>query len=193
MGDPVLKQDGVLGQAAAPRGTPDQQSALRQAAAIAVLKLAQPNDLPQAKRLAHRYLGTTGQKGRLFGLTERVLTECATRVACYVEAVARSDYQEYAMEFAGIKAAFMVGILGDERAAHALATRVEAIESQAVLYCALLAIDHLLPRGSAEVADRLDVVAEAHRHTGDKSRLMLAQPIRQVSYRLRARAEATSP
>jgi flagellar basal body-associated protein FliL len=96
--------------------------------------------------------------------------------------------QSKGKEFGGIKAAYMIGILGDESAAAELVDRLDAIENDSIMMAVLKSIDHLCPKGSEKIADRLDEILKEHRKSADRHRMAADNAIREIMYRIRARA-----
>ena len=65
--------------------------------------------------------------------------------------------------------------------------RIDSIENTAIQFSAVQALDHLLPKGSKKIADRLDEIIEKHRKSADKAKMQGDMALREVMYRLRAR------
>ena len=66
---------------------------------------------------------------------------------------------------------------------------IDEIENAAIAYVAASTIDHLTPNGSAEIADKLDEIVEKNKKAADNDKMLRDKPIRDVSYRIRARAK----
>ena len=84
-----------------------------------------------------------------------MLRVCSDEAACYLRRLAGEAVREGPEEFVGIKAALMIGVLGDAQLAGRLAAQLGQMESRAVQVESLLSIDHLLELGSAEAVQRL--------------------------------------
>ena len=125
---------------------------------------------------------------KLYRQADAAVTKCGEKVACYLEYVADSATQQRETEFGGIKAAHMIAVYGDENAAKELVNRIDMIENISIAAAALYAIDYLLPNGSTEVADKFKEMLAEHEKTAEWHRMQSDALIREVMYRLRARA-----
>jgi hypothetical protein len=85
--------------------------------------------------------------------------------------------------FAGVKAAYMVGMLGDTRAAMEVVKLVPSIRQADVREAALLAVDHAVQKDTVSVADALQKVVDDQSGDGP----LTSTAVEQVVYRLRAR------
>jgi hypothetical protein len=70
-----------------------------------------------------------------------------------------------------------------------LIDRLGTIENAAVRFVAAQTIDFLSPKGSAETAGALDKIIEKNMKTADKDKIAGDFPLKQVMFRIRARAE----
>ena len=111
------------------------------------------------------------------GLLER----CGSGPECYLQTIAEPRAQSSPTRFTPVRAAYQLGILGDATTAVRLAEELPQIDSIAVRFAAVQAIDRLLPLGSAAVADKLEAAA----HASDQG-----DPVREVAYRLRGRSRS---
>jgi HEAT repeat protein len=187
--------DWLVSRAEETKGYPDEKKDLQVNILTTFIKLAKPNQLGKARAMMAEY-GTKESKEskykyfeeKLLAQAEAVVGACGDRVECYLSYIEKSEVQKQENEFGGIKAAYMIGSLGDENAAMELVDRLESLENKSVLMAALKAIDYLLPKGSAKVAQKLDEILEAHRKSADQHRMEADHAIRQYMYRIRARA-----
>ena len=83
----------------------------------------------------------------------------------------------------------MIAVFGDENAAKELVNRIDMLENASIAAAALYAIDFLLPKGSEEVADKFKEILAAHEKTADQHTMQSDAVIREVMYRVRARAK----
>lgn len=176
----------LLGRAARTRGSHADLAALRGKILITALELAKANQIRSVKRAVDAY-GTKLEKDA-YALASKLLAKCGNRVACYLDAVGRPGNQKQATQFAGIKAATMVGVLGNEHSAGLLVDRLDSVDNPAVRYTAAMSIDHLLPRGSSALADKLAAIVIQDDKSGNRTRIMGDAPLKQVSYRIGTRA-----
>ena len=178
--------DWLLDQAADAKGAGEDKKALQSVITVTVLKLGKADQLP-ALRKAVRDYGTQIEKDAL-ALAEKQLKACGDRVSCYLAEVEKSENQDTKTQFSGIKAAYMIGILGNEQSRDELIKRLDAIENAAVRFTSAQTIDYLSPKGSKEAAARLEEIIEKNVKTADRNKIMGDRPLKEVMYRLRTRA-----
>ena len=152
---------------------------------ITALKLAKPDQLPQVKVAVDKY-GSQLEKTS-FAVVDKMLKACGDRVPCYVAALEKSENQDRANQFAGIKAGYMIGILGNEQSRDEIVSGIDSISNAAVRFVAAEAIDHLSPKGSKEAAAKLTAVIEKNAKSPDREKSAGDSPLKQVVYRLEAR------
>jgi hypothetical protein len=111
-------------------------------------------------------------------------------VSCYLDATTKSANQDSKTQFVGIKAAYMVGILGNEQVRDKLVSGVDPITNAAVRFTAAKVIDHLSPKGSTAAADELQKLVDGNVKRGDQGKIAGDAPLKQVIYRLRSRAQS---
>ena len=168
------------------KGDSEMRRNAQVAMTVTAMKLMDKSQLSKVKRAVNRY-GSKMEKDS-FKLAEAMVTKCDKNLACYLDESEKSANQERKTQFAGIKAAYMVGTLGQAATADEVIKRLDGIENYAVRYVAGQAIDHLLPAGSGTVADALEKIIERNKKTADKKRIGADAPIKQVMYRVRSRA-----
>lgn len=178
--------DWLLEHAAEIKGDADDKKELQGAAAVAAMKIAKPSQMRAVKRAIARH-GGKAEKDAL-ALSEKIVGACGDKVECYLEAIGKSENQGMNTQFAGIKAGYMIAVLGDAGARDKLVKSLDNIENAAVRFTAALAIDHLTPKGSTQVADQLEQIIEANSKGGDKNRMLGDKPLKDVMTRLRSRA-----
>jgi HEAT repeat protein len=167
-----------------PKGSADVEGE-QQALLFAILKLSQLEHLQLVRRLVQKY-GTKVEKEAL-DLIEPLLQKCDKRIDCYLAELEAPENQVSSRQFAGMKAAFMVGILGAEADGRLLVDRLNRVTNAAVRYTLAMSLDHLLPNGSTEVASRLGTILKADEQTKDRALIAYNAPLKQVLYRIQAR------
>lgn len=177
--------DWLLELVAKTKGSADDKKALQQSALITVLKLFKGEQLGQVKAAVEKY-GTSIEK-ELFAHAESLIKACGDRTPCYVEAIQKAENQERKMQFVGIKAGYLAGILGNEKTRDEIVSRLESIENSAVRFVAAQAIDHLSPKGSKASVDRMNAIIEKNAASPDRDKAMGDAPLKQVMYRIAAR------
>ncbi len=179
--------DWLLGRAENTKGGAEDKKALQGTITVTVLKLVKPDQLGKAKGAVDKY-GTKIEKDA-YAHTDKILKACGERVSCYLAAIEKSENQEQKSQFAGIKAGYMIGILGNEQTVDELVKRLGSIDNAAVRYTASQSIDHLLPKGSTKVADELEKIIDKNQKSADRDKIMGDAPLKQVMYRIRTRAQ----
>jgi hypothetical protein len=177
--------DWLLTQAANAKGDADDRKALQAAIALTVLKLAKPSQMAQAKEAINKY-GTDVEKA-LYAQAEAVVKECGEKADCYVNALQKSDYQDQKNQFAGIKAGYMVAILGNEGTRDQLIAGLDKVTNASLRYVAAQAIDKLTPKGSKEVSAKLNDIVQKNAKSADRDKAAGDAPLKQVMYRLDGR------
>lgn len=170
---------------------------LRSAILATTLKLAKADQIGSLQGLIREWgAKQTDPKSKykyfeepLYEQASEVLKACGDRAPCYLSTLQKSDAQARDTQFKGIKCAYMLAIYGDEKTPTQIVDALGAVENAAVRFTTASAIDFLLPKGSTEIADALDKIIEANVKTGDKDRIQGDAALKQVMYRIRARAE----
>ena len=184
--DPSLI-DWLLVRAEKTAGSGDDKTAFQSTVLSTVLKLAKPNQLDIVRGAVKKY-GTQMEKDFL-GMAEKQLKACGDRVQCYLSEIEKSENQEQKTQFTAIKAAYMIGIFGNEQTRGELIDRLGSIDNAAVRYAASQTIDQLSPKGSKEAAKKLEAIIEANEKTADSNKIAGDAPLKQVMYRIESRAE----
>jgi len=136
--------------------------------------------VPKVKAVVEK-IGAEKEKNA-FKTAADVLGKCAEDVDCYIAKVKDDDASA---GFAGVKAAHMVGMLGDTRGGMELVKALPSVRNADVRAAAVLAIDHAVQKDAASVADALQKLVEDK--SGDVSAALSSTAAEQVVYRLRAR------
>ena len=150
------------------------------------MKLAKPDQLATVKAAVDRY-GSDDIEKKLYKLVEAQLKACGDRAACYVAAIQKPENQEQATQFVGVKAGYMIGILGNDAARDELVGVIDGINNAAVRFVAAQAIDHLTPKGSKPVSDKLNAIITKNAKSADREKSAYDSPLKQVMYRIDAR------
>jgi PBS lyase HEAT-like repeat-containing protein len=160
----------------------------RSALLVAAIKLMVPEQVASVGAAVDKY-GTELEKG-VFNEAAGVIKSCGKEANCYLDAATKAARQGDRAQFVGIKAAYMVGIFGDEKVRDQLVSGVDPISNAAVRFTAAKVIDHLSPKGSTSAADELQKLVDANIKRGDQEKMAGDAPIKQVIYRLRSRAQS---
>jgi hypothetical protein len=81
----------------------------------------------------------------------------------------------------------MIAILGNEGARDQLVAALENIPQAAVRFVAAQAIDHLTPKGSKPVAEKLGAIIQKNAKSADRDKALGDAPLKEVMYRIEAR------
>ena len=178
--------DWLLERAAKTKGSGDDLKAFQAGITQTVMKLAKADQLAVVKGAVDRY-GSEDIEKKLFKLVEAQVKACGDRAACYVAAIQKPEAQEQATQFIGVKAGYMIGILGNDAARDELVGVIDGITNAAVRFVAAQAIDHLTPKGSKPVSDKLNAIITKNAKSADREKAAYDSPLKQVMYRIDAR------
>ncbi len=184
--DPAMI-DWLLERAENTKGGGEDKKALQGAITVTAIKLAKPEQMATVKAAVEKY-GTKLEKD-LFKDAETVINSCKSDVACYLKEMEKSANQDQKTQFRAIKAGYMVGILGNEATAAELVAAMSSFENAAVRFVAAQTIDRLLPKGSKELAAKLKALVDKNAESGNKRKIAGDAPVKQVMYRIEARAQ----
>lgn len=168
-------------------GAGDAKTLLQSTATITAIKLMKPDQTGTVNDAVGKW-GTQIEKDA-FALASEMLKACTTQVPCYLSAIEKSDNQSTKKQQAGIKAGYMIGVFGDAKARDELIKRLGSIDNAAVRFVASQTIDYLSPKGSKEAAEALDAIIDKNAKSADKNKSAGDAPLKQVMYRIAARAE----
>lgn len=123
-----------------------------------------------------------------FATASGVVEKCKKDAECYLSAAKDPANQTQKTQMVAIKAIYSFAILKGAASAQALADAMPSFEEASVRYTAAQAIDHFSPQGNDEVAKVLEGIVDKRKDSPDKAKTAADKPLRDVSYRLRARA-----
>jgi hypothetical protein len=178
--------DWLLARAARARGPSDKLRAFRQAVVSTVLKLARPAQLPLVERAVDKYAAALERRAALD--VKSLLKDCGESVACYLDAIQKPENQGHSSQLIGIKAGYMIGVLGDPAARDALVAALDRIDNPAVRFAAGETIDHLTPNGSPEVSAQLDALIARNATSADPAKVAGDAYLKQVTSRIASRS-----
>lgn len=178
--------DWLLDRAAKTKGSGDDLKGYQAAVTQTVMKLAKADQLATVKVAVDKY-GSEDIEKKLFKLVEAQVKACGDRAACYVAAIQKPENQDQNTQFAGVKAGYMIAILGDAAARDELVGAVDGIKNAAVRYVAASAIDHLTPKGDKGVSAKLNAIITKNAKSADREKAAIDNGLKQVMYRIDAR------
>ncbi len=177
--------DWLLERAAKTKGGADDLKGFQAGVAVTAMKLARADQLPAVKTAVDRY-GTQIEKD-VYALVEAQVKACGDRVPCYLASIQKAENQEPKTQFGGIKAGYMIGVLGNDQARDELVSVIDGISNAAVRFVAAQAVDRLTPKGSKAVSDKLNAIIQKNAKSADRGKAAGDSPLKQVMYRIDAR------
>lgn len=167
------------------KGDADDRKAAQAAMTVTAMKLCKPDQLGDVRAAVSRY-GTDLEKG-LFKHVETVVNACKEDAACYLGVMQKPETQKIDNQFQGIKAGYMLAILGNEGIRDKLVDSLGSIPNAGLRYVASQAIDKLSPKGSKTAAEKLDAIITTNAKSPDRDKAAGDSSLKEVMYRLNAR------
>lgn len=168
-------------------GRDEESAGVRASIRMAMLKIADVGQLELLRQVYQRDVAQDEQE-RL-ALIAPVLQQCRDNLDCYLTELSKPDNQTEQRQIVAMKAAIMIGAFGRETDSIRLIERLGQISNAAARYVVAGSIDHLLPRGDADVADWLGRVIRANEQTNDRNLISSDAPLKQMMYRIRTRTQ----
>lgn len=162
---------------------------------IVCLKIAPPEQMELCDKLAaikvkYPEPSTIGKAyEKEIKITKALLEECKKDVDCYIKKLQEPAAQAKDTQFQGIKAAYMVGVFGDESAKAKLVEALPKVTNAAVRFTVGTVIDALSPKGDAKIADQLQAIVDKNEESRDQEKISADSPLKTIIHRLRARAQ----
>jgi hypothetical protein len=130
--------------------------------------------------------GTDLEKG-LAKQVEAAVGACKDDVSCYIGLMQKPENQKIENQFVGIKAGYMVAILGNEAARDKLVDGLGQISNAGLRFVASQAIDKLSPKGSKSAADKINTIVTNNAKSPDRDKAQGDSSLKEVMFRLYAR------
>lgn len=178
--------DWLLDRAAKTKGSAEDLKTFQAGIVQTAMKLAKADQLATVKAAVDRY-GSEDIEKKLYKLVEAQLKACGDRAACYVANIQKPENQEQANQFAGVKAGYMVAILGSTAERDELVKAIDGINNAALRFVSAQAIDHLTPKGDKGVSEKLNAIISKNAKSADREKAAFDSPLKQVMYRIDAR------
>ncbi|MCL2824201.1 MAG: hypothetical protein FWD57_09440 [Polyangiaceae bacterium] len=121
------------------------------------------------------------------GRAKKLLEACGEKIECYIAKMEEPAVQEKEEQFYGIKAAYMVAMLGNEKTRMDIVAVLPKIKNAAIKFAAGQALEFLTPNGDQAVADEIEKQLEANIKKGDQNLIAGDSAIRQIRLRILAR------
>src|SRR5690606_9190142 len=174
--------DWMLDRAQKTSGGGEAKTALQQSLVSSAIKVAKADQWATVEAAAKKY-----ELADIAATAAAVVKACGDKVDCYLAEVEKTDNQNEKNQLAGIKAAYMVGELGDAKARDALVERLSSLENDAVQFAALNAIDNLCPTYATVVFMAHEELIEKNEMSADSDKLSNNAPLKQIAYRISVR------
>jgi len=172
------------------KGEADDKQVVRDAALTTIIKLMRKEQVPAVEKLISDWAPKENDsklEKEAFRKAKGLLDACGDKVECYLAKIEEAAVQEKDQQFVGIKATYMLGILGNDSTRMEITKRLQNIKNPAIKYAAVQAIDHLAPSGDKAVADEMKRIMAANIAKGDRNLILGDNPVKQVMFRLLAR------
>jgi hypothetical protein len=179
--------DWLIERAEKTKGSGDDLKNLQNAISVTIIKLAKPAQLEKAKAATEKF-GTKLEKD-LYAQAEKLVNACKENASCYLGEMEKSTNQEQKNQFVAIKAGYMAAIFGNDAARDEIINRMDSFENAAIRFVASQTLDHLCPKGSKEVAQKLKAIIDKNAEGGDQNKIQGDYPLKQVMYRIEARSD----
>ncbi|HTJ80773.1 MAG TPA: hypothetical protein VL400_03590 [Polyangiaceae bacterium] len=174
---------------------------VRSYALLASMKLMKADQIADVEALSNIATKGTDDKGKEINTTigkafekewkqsKDLVTNCKDNVDCYFSKLTDDKSQDKDGQFTGIKAAYMIGIYGNDAARAKLVDAMPKITNGAVQQAALKALQVLAPKGDNAAADKLTEMLDKAEEAKDDKLQQQYGVFTQVAARLRARAQ----
>ena len=172
------------------KGSEEDLAPIREAAFGGMMKVMKQDQIKMVEEVAAMKSGDgTVGKGfaKEFTAAKDLVNNCGDKVECYLKKI--SEPVTDATQFAAIKAAYMVGVLGDAGAAKKVVDFFPKMSHPAVRFASITAVDSLLPKGDAAISGQLQKMIDDAVEKKDQEKIKLNGPVKTVVYRLNARAQ----
>ena len=175
----------LLKQVKDAKGGEGEKDMVQATALLSAIKLMTKAQIAEVKPVVEKE-GSPLEKDA-FTRASDLLGKCGDATACYLSKLQEPGSQEKATQFIGIKAAYMLGVLGNADTAREIAQQIQKVRQAAVRFAAVSAIDHLAVTAPGPVIDLLQKAVDENKSKGDANMMQADSSVGQVLYRLRAR------
>lgn len=119
-----------------------------------------------------------------FALAAPIVKSCKSDTSCYLKIAQKSESQNKKKQFAGIKALYMLGVLGTDKTRAELIAGLKPIKNGALRFVASQVIDKLSPKGSAEAVKSLQTVLDDNAKGNNRSKIAADKSLKDVVLRI---------
>jgi hypothetical protein len=179
------------------KGEADTVDPIRASSFQTVLKIMKADQTAEAEKLFNiKADGPDGKPSTLgkayekeYKITNDMLKACGDKVDCYFGKLVEPASQEEKTQFQGIKAAYMIGVLGGPEVRQKLIDTLPKISNAALRYISGQIIDHHSPKGDPALATSLQKIVDEGEASKDPLKMQGNSSFKTVIYRLNARAQ----
>lgn len=179
------------------KGEADTVDPIRGSSFQTVLKLMKADQVSEAEKLfSIKAEGPDGKPSTLgkayekeYKIATDMLKACGDKVDCYFGKLVEPAAQEEKTQFQGIKAAYMIGVLGGPEVRQKLIDTLPKLSNAALRFISGQIIDQHSPKGDAALAAALQKIVDDGEATKDQLKIQGNSSFKTVIYRLNAKAQ----
>ncbi len=179
------------------KGEADSVDPIRASSFQTVLKIMKADQVAEAEKLFNiKADGPDGKPSTLgkayekeYKITTDMIKACGDKVDCYFGKLVEPASQEEKTQFQGIKALYMIGVLGGPEVRQKLIDTLPKLSNAALRYISGQIIDHHSPKGDPALAAALQKIVDDGEASKDPLKIQGNSSFKTVIYRLNARAQ----
>ena len=179
------------------KGEAENIDGIRGSTFTTVLKLMKADQVGEADKLfnikAEGPDGKPSTLGKAYEKEYKIVTDmlkaCGDKVDCYFGKLVEPASQEEKTQFQGIKAAYMIGVLGGPEVRQRLIDSLPKLPNAALRFIVGQVIDQHSPKGDTALAAALQKVVDDGEATKDQIKISGNSSFKTVIYRLNAKAQ----
>lgn len=187
----------MVKQAVEVKGEAESVDGIRGSTFTTVLKIMKADQVSEADKLFNiKADGPDGKPSTLgkayekeYKIVTDMLKECNDKVDCYFGKLVEPAAQEEKTQFQGIKAAYMIGVLGGPEVRQKLIDALPKLPNAALRFIVGQIIDQHSPKGDTALAAALQKVVDDGEATKDQLKISGNSSFKTVIYRLNAKAQ----
>lgn len=172
------------------KGSDDDKRTIRDSTIVALIHLMKADQVAAVEKAINEWAPKPDEnklEKEAFAKSKNTVTACGDKLECYLAKIEEPALQEQKDQVAAIKAAYMLGILGNDGTRNEMIKRLPKIKNAAIKFSVAKAIDHLTPKGDKTAADAIKKVIDDNKQKGDQNVIMGDAPLRQIMARIIAR------
>lgn len=179
------------------RGDETDVAGFKESSLLSIMKMMKADQLADVEKFAGgKNLGADGKPstvGKAFekemAQAKALLQSCGDKLECYLAKLADPANQAEKQQFTGIKAIYMVGVLGSPEVKQKLIDLMPKLKNSAIRGLAASVIDFYSPKGDKDMADKLQKIVDDVEEKKDPELMATQSHFRYTIYRLNAKAQ----